>query len=172
MQGHGAHLLVQLPNLKNVRLPSDALHVPQRLQKEAFAPEREQPPLEVVHQAALRVIDLHAGPHALPPGVDVVPRAHLAIVQELDGKYQGRQGDDLRADVVVLPPLEKGGRGGGERVRLPELEGEAAVERIEDAHGEGDGFHGERGPGEDVVHQVPAGLGERQPGGDEVCEVD
>lgn len=64
------------------------------------------------------------------------------------------------------------GRGGDEGAREPPGEGEAVVEGVEDADGEGDGFEGEVGAAEDCLDERDRGRCEGGGGGNEVDEVD
>lgn len=96
---HGAlgwRRFAQLP----VGLLGGELHVHHGVGETFFVTQRHDAVVEVLHDAALRNIELVVRPHAATPCLAVVLRVVLRILGELDGDDEGGKDDDLRIDRV------------------------------------------------------------------------
>lgn len=162
------------------RRPRGKLHVDHGVRQQVLVAQRQDPPAEVLHDAALRGVQLLAGPYGAAPRGDVVRGGGMRVVEELDGDDEGDEDDELWVDRVDVElggrcaggkGVALGGGGGGEGAGEAPGEGELAVEGVEDADGERDGLEGEVRAGEDRLDEGDRGGREGGGGGDEVHEV-
>lgn len=155
-----------------------ALHVEHGVGDDGLLAEGEQAVGDVLEEAALGEVDLLAAPEAVAPVGGVVCGGPVGVVEEFHGDDEGAEDEQLgvdAVDVLLLGPGARvegrGRRGGVQGAVLAPGQGEAGVQRVEDAGCEGDGLDGWVGPGQDCLDERDGGRGEGGRGRDEVREV-